>query len=325
MSTQAPQREQTPAGQLQPPAQDRAPQTSSLDIRGPYDLREVALLSFGPRNERSFDGVMRLAFCVDHDYERAVGVEVRQDASRLELTVRSRGPALTAEEMTTVGEQVARVLSVDADGAAFTATCEADPGLRRLIQSAPGFRPALFYSPYEAALWSIISARRARPQGIAARQRLAAAYGTTFELAGVSTSAVPTPSALLALEEVPGLPRDRIPRLHAVAEAARRGRLSPTRLRRMPPEEAMAELQQLPGIGPFYASLILIRASGVTDVLPSQESQLSAAMQTLYGLEAELSAAEFVDFAERWRPWRTWAAVAVRALTPRLTINGQTS
>jgi DNA-3-methyladenine glycosylase II len=33
-------------------------------------------------------------------------------------------------------------------------------------------------------------------------------------------------------------------------------------------EEAMRDMQRLDGIGPFYSALIVIRATGHTDVLP---------------------------------------------------------
>jgi DNA-3-methyladenine glycosylase II len=39
--------------------------TATLPLVGPYDLREVALMGFGHRDESAFDGVMRLAFCTD--------------------------------------------------------------------------------------------------------------------------------------------------------------------------------------------------------------------------------------------------------------------
>lgn len=303
----------TPQGQLRPP-----PAVRYLETQGPYDLREVASMSFGHRDEREFDGVMRLAFCLDGSYERPVGVELRQDGRDLELTIHREPPEFTAEEFEAVALQVARVVSADADGQAFVEMCARDPVLSRVAEVAPGFRPALFYSPYEAAVWSIVSARRVRAQGMAARQRLAEQAGTTFDLAHLPTATVPTPSALLALTEVPGIPRDRIPRLHAVAEAARWGQLSAERLRALPPEQAMAELQQLPGIGPFYASLIVLRACGHTDVLPLTEERSRAAVRELYGLEGELSDEDYAAFAERWRPFRTWAAVALRALGPRL-------
>src|SRR5258706_2551828 len=71
-------------------ARDDAGMTSTFTVapRGPFSLREAALFGFGPRAEKDFDGVMRLAFCVDayrshRPYQDQVGVEVRQDESGL--------------------------------------------------------------------------------------------------------------------------------------------------------------------------------------------------------------------------------------------------
>ena len=65
--------------------------TSTIELRGPYSLEEVALMGFGHRDERGFDGVMRLAFCLDTDLEQQVGVEVRQAGQRLDLVVHGAG------------------------------------------------------------------------------------------------------------------------------------------------------------------------------------------------------------------------------------------
>jgi DNA-3-methyladenine glycosylase II len=294
--------------------------TASLALTGPFSLREVALMGFGHRDERSYDGVMRLAFCVDGSYQRQVGVEVRQDDSQLRLRILGTpaSPALDDAATAVVARQVARVLSADQDGAAFAQVCQADPVLARLYALAPGFRPALFYSPYEAAVWSILSARRARPQGIALRARLAHQFGATFDLAGVATAAVPTPSRLLELDSVAGLPADRIPRLHAVAEAAQQGLLSAGGLLALGSDEAQRTLQQLPGIGPFYSTLILVRSCGATDVLPVGESRGREAVRRLYGWDRDPTDAELAELAERWRPFRTWAMVSIRALSGRL-------
>jgi DNA-3-methyladenine glycosylase II len=307
------------AGAKTPGTQNFPVQTTSLDVRGPYDLGEVALMGFGHRDERRFDGVMRMAFCLDTDYETSVGVEARQRGDLVELSVRSPGPApLDEAALAAVARQVARVISLDHDGEAFDQLCRRDPVLARLHAVAPGFRPALFYSPYEAAVWSVLSARRARNQGITLRQRLCELYGTSVELAGQPTAAVPAPSRLRAVEALPGLPADRIPRLHAIAEAAQQGRLAPDRLRALPPAEAAAELQQLPGIGPFYSSLIVIRALGHADVLPAEEAHARSAIEQLYGVDHELTAAELEQLAEGWRPFRTWVMVSARALAGRM-------
>src|SRR5215210_2038882 len=134
------------AGAENPGTQNDPAQTTSIDVRGPYDLGEVALMGFGHRDERRFDGVMRMAFCLDTDYETPVGVEARQHGDRVELTVRSPGPAPLAEAaLAAVARQAARVISLDHDGEAFDALCRRDPVLARLHAVAPGFRPALFY------------------------------------------------------------------------------------------------------------------------------------------------------------------------------------
>jgi DNA-3-methyladenine glycosylase II len=288
--------------------------TIQLDIVGPFDLREVAMMGFGHRDERSFDGVMRMAFCLDGDYERQVGVEAKQLGSRLEVLMQPAGDPLSGAEVGALGKQVARVISLDHDGEAFHQLCLADPVLAKVHARAPGFRPALFYSPYEAALWSIISARRARTQGITLRARMSEMYGAGFDLSGIRTLCVPTPSAVLEMESVPGLPADRLPRLHAVAEAAQRGELDAERLRSMPQEDAQAELQRVPGIGPFYSSLIVIRACGHADAPSLGEPRSRAAIQAAYGVDHELSDAELLALAETWRPFRTWVTVMMRAL-----------
>lgn len=288
-----------------------ATRTISLPLVGPYDLREVALMGFGHRDEAAFDGVMRLAFCTDA-LDAQVGVEVRQHDGALALTVHGEG------DLTAIAAQVARVVSADHDGEAWAAVCAADPVLARVHAAAPGFRPSNFYSPYEAAVWAVLSARRARRQGIGLRQRLSQQHGAVFEVAGRTEAALPLPEQLLGVDAFPGLPADRIPRLHAIARAALDGRLDVRRLAAMPPADAMLDVQQLPGIGPFYSALIVIRSCGLTDVLSTQEDHTRAAVQALYGLDHAPDDAELARIAEGWRPFRTWAAVSLRAVGSRL-------
>ena len=73
--------------------------TTQLDITGPFDLREVAMMGFGHRDERNFDSVMRMAFCLDGDYERQVGVEATQIGDRLDVQVIAAGDPLNDPEM----------------------------------------------------------------------------------------------------------------------------------------------------------------------------------------------------------------------------------
>lgn len=289
------------------------PAVVTIPTNGAFSLGEFATFGFGYRAERVFDGVCRLAFCVDGDYESTAGVEIRQPGEEaLELTIRSTSPA----EVVTA--QVARILSVDVDGVGFAELGERDAVIGRLQAAAPGLRPPLFLSPYEAAAWGILSARRGQAQGKAVRTRLSEQHGDPYELAGRTVYAFPTPSRLLRVDEVGGLPADRVPKLQAIARAAQEGRLGVAHLRALGSEAAQAELRTLPGIGPFYASLIWLRACGIVDELPLDEELSRALVHQLYEIQQPMTDAEYARFAERWAPYRMWAVVLIRAVSGRL-------
>ena len=288
--------------------------TFTITPSGPFSLAEAATFGFGQRHASEWDGVMRLAFCVD-GYAAQAGVAVRQDADGI---VRGDVSGTGNLDLDAVRRQVARVLSLDQDGTEFTQIGERDPVIGRLQKIAPGLRPPLFYSPYEAAAWSVLSARRPAAQMMAVRQRLSEAHGAVFDLAGQAVAAFPTPEALLGVESFPGVPADKLTRLHGVAEAALSGRLASDRLLALGPEAAMAELQQINGIGPFYSSLIVIRGTGFADVLPVAEPRALALAARLYDLAEPVSSARFAELAEPWKPLRTWAVVLIRAAGPRL-------
>jgi DNA-3-methyladenine glycosylase II len=107
-------------------------------------------------------------------------------------------------------------------------------------------------------------------------------------------------------------------RLHGVARAAQEGRLDAGCLLALGPEEAMVRLREIPGIGPFYSALIVIRSTGFADVLPVGEPKLLTLVEQLYDLRGPVSDEEFRALAEAWKPFRTWAAVLIRAAAPRV-------
>ena len=287
------------------------PRAFTIVPEGPFSLREAATFGFGQRLETTWDGVMRLAFCVD-GYAEQAGVEVRQDDNGVHCVMSGEA------DLDAVRRQVARVLSLDYDGAAFVRIGERDPVIARLLAAAPGLRPPLFYSPYEAAAWAVLSVRRVPKQMDAVRARLSEAHGTTFDLGGERVAAFPTPDQLLLADAFPGISADRMTRLHGVARAALDGILDVARIHTLGPEAALEDLQRINGIGPFYSALIVIRASGFADVLPRDEQKALALAGELYGLGGPATSEQFGEIAEAWRPFRTWAAVLIRGAAPRL-------
>ncbi|MGI8624668.1 MAG: DNA-3-methyladenine glycosylase family protein [Solirubrobacteraceae bacterium] len=268
----------------------------TLTPSGPFDLAAAAGFGFGPRTGTETHGEprMALAFCLD-SLEGHAGVELSQDRDGA-VHARVEGDG----DRTAVKRQVARVLSLDGDGHAFAAIGERDPVLGRLQARYPGLRPVLFHSPYEAAAWSIISARRPAAQAAVVRQALSERLGRVLS----AGAAFPTPERLLEVEPLPGLPAVKAERLHALAREALAGDLDQPALIAMDPAEAAEHLQRLPGIGPFYAMLILVRGTGHHDLPPADEPRTLAAIRHFYGPDADAA-----PVTDGWRPYRTWASV----------------
>lgn len=287
--------------------------TTSFAIQplGPFSLAGSArfIAAWPPAKDlaSSEQDTVRLCFALD-SFQGHAGVVIRESGERLIATRTGDG---SVEE---VRRQTERILSLDHDA------CELDDVLRRdevvahLHSEAARLRPVLFHSPYEAAAWSVISARINHRQAQRLRVDLAQEHGAALDVEGASMHAFPLPERLLDLDAFPGLSAEKVRRLHAVAEAALDGRLDPYRLRGLHAEQALAELQEIRGIGPFYAGLILLRAVGVTDELPpTPEPRLLRAVGRAYARPEPVSAAELERIAENWRPYRTWISVLVRA------------
>lgn len=74
-------------------------------------------------------------------------------------------------------------------------------------------------------------------------------------------------------------------------------------------DAVIAELTKVKGIGVWTAQMFLMFTLGRPDVFAPDDVGLQNAMKRLYGWDALPSRAELIRFAERWRPYRTVAAL----------------
>lgn len=294
--------------------------TVAIEPQGPFSLAASGrfLEGFAPAryHDHAGDEAIRLAFPADDAYT-TVGAAVRQAADGTVLADLS-GDA----EPAAARAQLARIFSLDTDGSGFARVADADPVVAGLAARYPGLRPVCFGSPYEAAAWAVIGHRIRITQAAAIKERIAGQYGQHLTVAGTPLPAFPAPRALRDLAGIPGLPEVKTERLRALADAALAGDLHATRLRAMPPADALAQLRTLPGIGPFSAELILIRGAGHPDLFPAFERRLHAAMADAYHLDNP-SPVQLTELSARWAPYRSWVALLLR--TQREEITGEIS
>jgi AraC family transcriptional regulator of adaptative response / DNA-3-methyladenine glycosylase II len=79
-------------------------------------------------------------------------------------------------------------------------------------------------------------------------------------------------------------------------------------------EEAVAQLRSLAGVGEWTAQYIAMRELREPDAFPAADIGLMRAMSAGSGVRP--SPAELLAHAERWRPWRAYAALHLWASEP---------
>jgi DNA-3-methyladenine glycosylase II len=288
-------------------------ETFTMTPRGPFSLASSIrfLEGFTPAAYSGpQDVALELAFPVEGSWE-TVGVRVRQDGGDVTADVVS--PASPeAELMTAVRAQVERILSLDVDGSDFLAVGERDPVAGRLQQRYPGLRPVGFWSPYEAAAWTIIGHRIRIRQAAAIKARMARQLGEPVSFGDRVVHAFPSPARLAGLDSLPGLAGRKPEWLRSVAVEALDGQLDAARLRGLPRETALKELKKLPGIGDFSAGLILLRGAGDPDAIAYHEPRLALAVADAYGLPGPATPGQLAEISENWRPYRTWVTLLLR-------------
>jgi len=273
----------------------------TLHPRGAFSLTAAARFVEGfpgTRADRAPE-TLRYAWAVDGDW-RTVQATLHQDEHAVHADLTGRP---TASLGRLAARDLEQMLCLDIDGTGFAALGDHDRVVGTLQKRFPGLRPVLFYTPYEAAAWTIISQRIRMTQAATIKDRLAAELG--------ELGAFPAPARLAQLAAPQrGLTDRKIGQLRTLAASVQDGALTRRQLRAMSYEDGLEHLQELPGIGPFSAELILIRGVGHPDVLPDHDARLDEAIRSAYDTTDDTVIRSITD---SWRPYRAWVALLLRA------------
>jgi len=191
-----------------------------------------------------------------------------------------------------------RLFDLSADPIAIGRNLSEDPLLAPLVARRPGLRVPGAWDGFELAIRAILGQQITVAAATALAGKLVAAYG-------IPDSAVIAKLDPADLARTLGMPQTRAAALCSLARAAAgdpalfhpAGSL----------EEAIARLRSLPGIGAWTAHYIAMRELREPDAFPHTDIGL---LRALAGHEGKRPApAQLLARAERWRPWRAYAAL----------------
>lgn len=227
------------------------------------------------------------------------------------LTLIVTGEALTAETQADAIDRVTHIFGVAADPEPFRALAERDPVLRPLVEPFPGLRPIMVADPFEALIWAVLGQQINVAFARTLKLRLVELCGRTLEVDGVAYPLMPTPEAIAALD-----PTDLLSRQYSrqkaryvieLSRAVASGELDLDAIATLPHDEAIAELARFTGIGRWTAEYLLMRAFAHPDAIPAGDVSLQLIIGAAV-LGRRATEAEVREIAERWQPWRGWAA-----------------
>ncbi|MFG1703476.1 AlkA N-terminal domain-containing protein [Nonomuraea sp. M3C6] len=184
-----------------------------------------------------------------------------------------------------------RLLDLDADPDAI-AEILGQTSLGPLVEARPGLRVPGTFDGFELAVRAVVG----QQISVAGARTL---LGRIVAKAAAPESLFPTPAHLLETDLTGlGLTNRRIDTLKDLAARLAEGRIDLDG--GQDPAEAVAGLLEVPGIGPWTASYIALRALRDPDAWPTGDLVLKKRMIAL-GIPD--------DHIERWRPWRAYAAL----------------
>jgi 3-methyladenine DNA glycosylase/8-oxoguanine DNA glycosylase len=187
---------------------------------------------------------------------------------------------------------------------AARALSKADPVLAGIIKRVGPITFAPPREPFSALARSIFYQQLAGPAAAAIMGRFLALYpGVEF----------PAPQQVLATPEEKlrqaGVSRQKMGYLKDLSAKFADGTLSHEKLRVLPDEELERALMSVKGIGRWTADMFLMNSLHRLDILAVDDLGLRKGAQLAFGLAAMPTRTELAAMGERWRPYRSLAAI----------------
>jgi AraC family transcriptional regulator of adaptative response / DNA-3-methyladenine glycosylase II len=263
-------------------------------------LIEFLALRAVPGVEEVVGDVYRRVLRVD-DATGVIAIRVSAERSSIELEL----DAALAPVRERVVAGARRLVDADADPVAIDAVLRADPRLRPLVDAYPGMRVPGAFDGFEIAVRAVLGQQISVAAARTLASRLAARLGDPLEPAqgGLAVS-FPRAEAIAGVTlDGLGMPASRGATIVGLAQAVCDGRvdLAPA----ADPERARAALLALPGIGPWTAAYVAMRAFADRDAFPSSDLVL----RQVLGRDQPATTRAVEQLSRAWSPWRAYAVV----------------
>jgi AraC family transcriptional regulator, regulatory protein of adaptative response / DNA-3-methyladenine glycosylase II len=284
---------------------ERETSTLLLSYRAPYDWSGV-LAFLGARALKGVEQVTDGSYLRTVKLGKAVGwIRVTESRKKRALVVEfahSLTPVLPA-----LLTRVRALFDLDARPDVIARHLRKDARLTAAVRANPGVRVPGAFHGFELGLRAILGQQVTVKGASTLAGRLVGAFGepiaTPFvELNRLSPAADRVAAAGVDVIARHGIVATRCRSMIALARAQESGLLCLDGGVHRNPDEAIARLAELPGIGPWTAHYIAMRALRWPDAFPKEDIAVRNSLGGVTAKEAE-------ELSQPWRPWRSYAVM----------------
>ena len=258
------------------------PHFERLPVREPFrlDLTVDALrrLATNTVDVMSDDGAYYRAF---ETGTGVVAVRVTQPEPSILCVESSSGPT---EDVLAL---VARMLGTEVDLRSWMRRAASVPWLAPIARALRGVKPPRYPSLWEACAHAIVFQQISIHAAASIMRRLIGIIGVPVHVDRVELVPFPSAVSLLSANEAQlrsaGLSTNKVAHLRAVARALEAGEVTSEEIEALPTLQAAERLVQLRGIGPWSASVVLLRGFGRLDTFPMRDSGVARTAALLSG------------------------------------------
>jgi len=214
-------------------------------------------------------------------------------------------PVHDSHKLTVIVERIRNLFDLGADPETITRHLVRDFRLAKHVEARPGLRVPGVWDRFEWAVRVIIWQQITVKAATTLTGRMVKTYGAPFEANDGLNRLFPEPKALAEADlESIGLTSSRAKTIRSLAKRV----ITKTLLLDNPVglDQAVQSLTSLPGIGQWTAHSIAMRSFKEPDAFPAGDLGLRRALATDNAL---INPKKLEEWAEAWRPWRSYAAM----------------
>ena len=282
-------------------------QTHFLKYKTPFDFKQM-LDFMAPRATRGVEVVGRDSYARTFRIGDSKGCFiVRDDTENQVLALQiACGDSRCRPDIQC---RVRRMFDLDTDFDAVCAALSKDRWLLRRIKNGRVPRLPMAFDPFELAIRAVIGQQISVKAATTVASRFAKNAGLKVDTgfpAGLDCF-FPNPAEVLNLELTGlGITQNRQTTLKAVARGLLEARFELTR--DQPFDKFHRDFTAIKGIGDWTANYVAMRGLGMTDRFPATDLGI---LQALSRNGRTPSQKEVLALAEKWRPYRTYAALCL--------------